>query len=78
MKNLIIFSMLLILTACTSKEVRMTDPNLEMKGFELYYKEEPFTGTVIQQIPLTDSELRIKYKNGIPTAQDFDQLPTPE
>ncbi|GLI56641.1 hypothetical protein PM10SUCC1_21550 [Propionigenium maris DSM 9537] len=56
----------------------MTDPNLEMKGFELYYKEEPFTGTVIQQIPLTDSELRIKYKNGIPTAQDFDQLPTPE
>ncbi len=78
MKNIIILSMLLILTACSTKEVRMTDPNLEMKGFELYYKEEPFTGTLIQQIPLTDSELRIKYKNGIPAAQDFDQLPAAE
>lgn len=78
MKNIIILSILLILTACSTKEVRMTDPNLEMKGFELYYKEEPFTGTLIQQIPLTDSELRIKYKNGIPAAQDFDQLPSAE
>lgn len=78
MKNILILCMVLIFTSCANKEVRMTDPNLEMKGFELYYKEELFTGTLIQQIPMTDSELKIKYKNGIPASQDFDQLPAAE
>lgn len=78
MKNILILSIILIFTSCANREVRMTDPNLEMKGFELYYKEEPFTGTLIQQIPLTDSELKIKYKNGIPASQDFNLPPSSE
>ncbi len=78
MKNILILFMVFIFTSCASKEVRMTDPNLEMKGFELYYKKELFTGTLIQQIPMTNSEIKIKYKNGIPAAQDFDQLPSSE
>lgn len=58
--------MLLSLVACTNKEVRMTDPELQMQGVELHYQGEPFTGTLVQQIPLTESELRIEYKDGIP------------
>lgn len=78
MKNILILAMVLILTSCANREVRMTDPNLEMKGFELYYKEETFTGNLIQQIPLTDSEIKIKYKNGIPTSQDSILSPSTE
>lgn len=69
MKKITLLIIILLFTACTTQEVRMTDPELEMKGFELYYQDEPFTGTLIQQIPFTDDELKIKYKNGIISGQ---------
>ena len=72
MKKILIVCVLLIVIACAkNKEVRMTDPNLNMKGFELYYQEELFTGIIIQQIPMRENEIRIKYKNGVPIEQEF-------
>ena len=65
MKKILILTVALTFTACMSREVRMTDPNLEMKGYELYYKGELFTGTVVQQIPFTGQEIKIEYIDGI-------------
>ncbi len=66
MKKILYLLIVISFIGCTRNEVKMTDPNLQMQGVELYYKGEPFTGTLIQQIPLTDGELRIKYEDGIP------------
>lgn len=71
MKYLGIFILTLTLTSCTAKEVKMTDPGLNMSGMELHYKGKPFTGDVVQPIPFTDQVIRVKYKDGYPTEQDF-------
>ena len=71
MKKILMGLMLLSLLACANREVRMTDPELEMQGIELHYQGRPFTGTLVQQIPLTDSKIKIKYKDGIPKAPNI-------
>ncbi|WP_372713488.1 hypothetical protein [Ilyobacter sp.] len=70
MKKLLILFTVLIFAACTNKEVEMGDPNLELKGGKLYYKEKLFTGTLTQKIPLTDKNLvEIPYKKGLITTE---------
>jgi len=47
----------------------MGDPNLDLKGGKLYYKEKLFTGELTTKISLTDKEVKISYKNGLITSK---------
>ena len=70
MKKLLILFTALIFTACINKKVEMGDPNLNLKGGKLYYKEKPFTGTLTQKIPLTDKKfIEVPYKDGLITSK---------
>ena len=70
MKKLLIMLSILLFTACMNKQVEMGDPNLELKNGKLYYKDKPFTGTLTQNIPLTDKKLvEIPYKDGLITSK---------
>ena len=70
MKKLLILCTALVFTACMKKEVEMGDPNLELRGGKLYYREKLFTGTLIQRIPLTDKEfISVPYKDGLITSK---------
>ena len=70
MKKLLILCTALAFTACMKKEIEMGDPNLELRGGKLYYKEKLFTGTLTQKIPLTDKEvIKISYKKGLITSK---------
>lgn len=66
MKKILILCVAIAFTACMKKEVEMGNHNLELKGLKLYYKEKPFTGTLIQKVPLTeDRVIKIQYKDGV-------------
>ncbi|WP_319370853.1 hypothetical protein [uncultured Ilyobacter sp.] len=70
MKKFLIICTVLLFTACTNKEVEMGDPNLELKGGKLYYKEKLFTGTLTKKIPLTDKKIiEVPYKDGLITVK---------
>lgn len=69
MKKLLILCIALSFTACMKKEVEMGDPNLDLKGGKLYYKEKLFTGELTTKIPLTDKEVKISYKDGLITSK---------
>ncbi len=69
MKKILILCIALIFTACMKKEVEIGNPNLELKGGKLYYKEKLFTGTLTQMIPLTDKQIKISYEKGLITSK---------
>ena len=70
MKKILILCVALAFTACMKKEVKMGNPNLDMRGLKLYYKEKPFTGTLTQKVPLTEKKfIKIPYKDGIITSK---------
>jgi len=69
MKKILILCTALIFTACMKKEVEVGNPNLELRGGKLYYKEKLFTGTLTQNIPLTDKKMKISYKKGLITSE---------
>ena len=69
MKKILILCTALIFTACMKKEVEIGDPNLKMTGGKLYYKENLFTGSLTQRIPLTDKEIKIPYEKGLITSK---------
>ncbi|MFK4785074.1 hypothetical protein [Fusobacterium sp. MFO224] len=69
MKKFLILCVALTFTACMSKEVKVGDPNLHLKGTKLYYKEKLFTGTLVQKVPLTEDKfIKIQYKDGVITS----------
>ncbi|MGL4673210.1 MAG: hypothetical protein ACRC0R_07490 [Cetobacterium sp.] len=65
MKKILLFVVALSFVACTKKEVKFGDENLELTGTKLYYKGKLFTGNVTQEIPFTDRVVKIEYKNGV-------------
>ena len=70
MKKLLVLCVALVFTACMKKEVEMGNPDLDLKGGKLYYKEKLFTGTLIQKIPLTEEKfIKVPYKDGLITSE---------
>lgn len=69
MKKILVLCIALIFTSCMKKEVELGDSNLELRGGKLYYKEKLFTGTLTQNIPLTDKKMKISYEKGVITTK---------
>lgn len=70
MKKILLLCIALVFTACMKKEVKVGDPNLDLKGGKLYYKEKLFTGTLVQKVPLTEDKfIKIHYRDGVITSE---------
>lgn len=66
MKKIILVIIIIIfgLYLTLPKIVFYESPNINLRGITVYYKNDPFTGTLLKKVPFVDKTAQIKLVNG--------------
>jgi antitoxin component YwqK of YwqJK toxin-antitoxin module len=60
-----------ILQGCKAKPVQISDPNIKIFAGKVFYKNEPFTGTLLEEIAVLGQIQTTEFQNGV---EDGEQI----